>query len=548
MLSTHIKNMAAKMMNKQNILEIKNLKISFNSFGQIINAVNGLSFNLEKGEILGIVGESGSGKSVTAHSILKLLPIDQTKITGEIKFYGNEILNAPVDKIKSIRGNKIAMIFQEPMSCLNPLYNIEKQITETIFLHNPLITKNNAKKEVLRLLNLVKIKNPENRLKSYPFELSGGECQRVMIAMALANNPDILIADEPTTALDVTVQAELIQLLLDLQKKFSMSVIFISHDLNVISKVASKVVVMYKGQAVEYGKTFDIINNPKNDYTKTLISSILQGEPVVKIQNNPQEILKVKNLNVDFKIKKGLFEKKIILKAVNNVSFSLNKGETLGIVGESGSGKTTIVQAILRLIKSEGQIFFDNLLINNLPINKMRKIRKNMQIVFQDPYSSLNPKLNILQIVSEGLEIFFPKMPQKQIIKTVKETLQKVGLPSDILNRFPYEFSGGQRQRIAIARAIIINPKLLILDEPTSSLDVTVQKQIIELLKNIQETLNVSYIFISHDLRAVREISDNIMVIQNGQIIEIGKNKQIFNNPKLKYTKKLISAALKIEV
>lgn len=520
-------------------LEIKNLSIQFKSKDEKhdFKAVNNISFDLNKGEILGIVGESGSGKSVTALSILNLLPKNKAYIDDKssIKLNSVELIGADNKTLNEARGGKIGFIFQEPMSSLNPLHKIGKQIAETIILHQKLSTKE-AKEKTIELLKLVGIKNAQNRYNSYPFELSGGQRQRVMIAMAIANNPEVLIADEPTTALDVTVQEQIINLLVDLKKRFNMSVIFISHDLHLIKKIADRILVMYQGNIVEEDTTDNIFSYPKNDYTKKLISSSLSLKKRNKNKNNLAA--EIKNLYIEYPLKKNLFGKTVqSLKALNNVSFKLYKGETLGIVGESGSGKTTLGMCLAGLIKYSGNVtFFENF--------NEKEFRKNIQIVFQDPYNSLNPRFNIFQIVSEGLRVHFPKLTETQYIQEVINILKEVGLAQNDLYKYPHEFSGGQRQRVAIARALILKPQIVILDEPTSALDITVQAQIIELLKSLQEKYKMSYVFISHDMRAIQSISDRIAVMKDGKIIEIGNSYDILTSPKKAYTKSLIRASL----
>ncbi len=513
-----------------NILEVKNLNIAVSDGRKVVDDV---SFELKKGEILGIVGESGSGKSLTSLSVLGLFP----HLDGaSIKISDKEMAHNSEEEWRAVRGNKIGFIFQEPMSSLNPLHTIGKQITETIILHQN-ISQQEAKTKALELLKLVGV---ENRLNAYPFELSGGQRQRVMIAMAVANNPEILIADEPTTALDVTVQEQIIALLLDLRKKLDMSVIFISHDLSVIRKIADRVLVMKDGKIIERGITEKIFNHPENDYTKTLINSVNILKNINKTSD--ENILDVKNIKVSFPIKKNFFGKVTeMLNAVNDVSFSLNKGQTLGIVGETGSGKSTLGLSLVGLNKYSGDFLYCNKTITSY---KSRELCKEIQIVFQDPYNSLNPRMNVEDIISEGLMVNYPDMRKEERKNKVLSVLREVGLSSKDMQKYPHQFSGGQRQRIAIARALILEPKLLILDEPTSALDVTIQAQVLKLLQDIQNKRNISYIFISHDMKAVRAMSDKVIVMKNGQIVEQGTTEDIFNNPQQNYTKQLISAAL----
>lgn len=524
------------------LLDVRNLSVSFKSNNTAdIKAVDNISFDLKENEVLGIVGESGSGKSVTSLSILGLLPYPKAYHSAEtsISFAKKIIFPTNEKQLQKIRGKEISFIFQEPMSSLNPLHTIEKQIIEIISTHNKVSYKE-ARQQAIRLLEQTGIGNAEERIKSYPHELSGGQRQRVMIAMAIANKPKLLIADEPTTALDVTVQAQILDLLIDLKKQHKMSILFISHDLSVIKKVADRVCIMKDGKIIETGTVDDVFNNPQKDYTKKLIASSLSLKPLNK--QKKENILEVKNINVSFPIKKNFWGKTVkSLDAVDNVSFELNRKETLGIVGESGSGKTTLGLAIANLIKHDGTI-----IINSCKINKknVKDLRKKLQIVFQDPYNSLNPRMNIEEIVGEGLEVHFPKMDKKEKKSRIISALNSVGLSDNIITKYPHEFSGGQRQRIAIARALVLEPEIIILDEPTSALDVTIQKQIVELLNKIQKKHKISYIFISHDMNVIKALSDKIMVMKDGKVIETGTTQEIFNNPKEKYTQTLIKANL----
>lgn len=524
-------------------LEINNLSVYFKSDGENKDkcAVDNISYELDAGEVLGIVGESGSGKSVSALSILGLLPYPRAyhSLNSSIKFENKELINAK--DIQKIRGNDIAFIFQEPMSSLNPLHTIEKQISETLILHRSM-NKKEARKETLRLLKLTGIQNARKRLKSYPFELSGGQRQRVMISMAIANNPKILIADEPTTALDVTIQAQILELLLELKDKLGMAIIFISHDLRIIKKIANKACVMKDGQIVEQGTVKDVFENPKHEYTKTLISSHLS----LKNNNNISDIiLSADNVKVYFPLRKTMWGRVLeYVKAVDGLSLNLRKGETIGIVGESGSGKTTFGMALANMISFDGKIIFDNTTINQKDKRQSKSIRRDMQIVFQDPYNSLNPRMNIQEIVGEGLEVHNNNLSKSDKLEKIIKVLQEVGLDRDVLSKYPHEFSGGQRQRIAIARALVLEPKLLILDEPTSALDVTIQAQIIKLLQDIQKRRELSYVFISHDMKAIRAMSDRVAVMKDGKIVEIDMSENIFNHPQNKYTKELIAASI----
>lgn len=520
------------------IIEINNFSLFFKSINQKKNQViNNISLNLYEGEILGVVGESGSGKSVTALSILSLLPENKVEysLNTSIKLEGEELIGANENVLNKIRGGRIGFVFQEPMSSLNPLHKIGNQIAENIIIHQKTNTKQ-AREKALSLLEIVGIKDAKNRYNSYPFELSGGQRQRVMIAMAIANNPKVLIADEPTTALDVTIQEQIINLLIDLKKRFNMSIIFISHDLHLVRKIADRIIVMHQGNIVEENTTENIFKAPHHDYTKKLISSSLSLKNHNKVKS--ELIANMKDVTVSYTIKKNFFGKNIEdLKALNNVSFNLYKGETLGIVGESGSGKTTLGMCFAHLMKYKGQISI------NKPLTE-KEFRKTVQIVFQDPYNSLNPRLNIFQIVSEGLKVHFPGLKKEEYEHNVIKILNEVGLEKTCLCKYPHEFSGGQRQRIAIARALILKPEIVVLDEPTSALDVTVQSQIIDLLKKLQNKYKITYIFISHDMRAIKSISDRIAVMKDGKIIEIDKSSNILLNPKKQYTKDLIRASL----
>ncbi len=524
-----------------NILEINNLSVYFKRNGQTdFCAVNNISLKLEQGEILGIVGESGSGKSVTALSILGLLPYPKAYHLekSSIVFNQTELIGLNNKEFQQIRGNKISFIFQEPMSSLNPLHKIGAQIAESLELHQNL-SKEQIKKRTFELLQLVKIPEPEQKINAYPFELSGGQRQRVMIAMAIANNPQILIADEPTTALDVTIQEQIIDLLLELKQKLNMSIIFISHNLRLVHKISDHIAVMYKGDLLEYGTAKQVFENPQTSYTKKLISSNL----LLNLQQKKDSkiILKANDIEVSFPRKKNIWGRVTAdFKAVDKVSFDLRQGETLGIVGESGSGKTSLALAVINLLKHRGNI---EILTDNEYQNP-HQFSKDLQIVFQDPYNSLNPRMTIKQIIEEGLTVHFKQLRKSEKINKIKEILKEVNLNESIMDAYPHEFSGGQRQRIALARALILNPKIIILDEPTSALDVTVQAQIVELLKSLQIKYKISYIFISHDMNAIRAMSHRVMVMKNGKIIEQGVTTQIFEQPQQPYTQQLIKASL----
>lgn len=512
------------------LLDIRNLDVFFKSGkDRAFQAVNNVSLSLNEGEILGIVGESGSGKSVTALSILGLLPYPKAYHSDKssIIFQNQELIGMDNDDFCKIRGNEISYIFQEPMSSLNPLHKIGKQISESLKLHQNL-NKKQLKQEVIKLLKAVKIPNPEQKINAYPFELSGGQRQRVMIAMAIANNPKILIADEPTTALDVTIQEQIIELLMELKSKLNMSIIFISHNLRLIHKIADNIAVMHNGKIVECGSSEQIFNNPHDNYTKTLISSTLLLKN--KKKNKDNKILKADNITVEFPLKRNIFGQVTSkLTAVNNISFELNQGETLGIVGESGSGKTTLAFSLVNLVKHNGKVSLEN---------------RDIQIVFQDPYNSLNPRMKIGDIITEGLSIKYKGITKEEKQNKLLEILNNIGLEPSVADKYPHEFSGGQRQRIALARALIIKPKVLILDEPTSALDVTIQVQIIELLRKLQNEFNLSYVFISHDMHAIKSLSQKIMVMKDGRVVESGTADEIFNNPKQPYTKKLIKSSM----
>jgi len=526
------------------MLSVTNLAVYFrNREKGDIKAIDGISFDIDDSQIMAIVGESGSGKSVTALSILRLLPYPEAyHPSGSIKFRSQELINLSEKNMQKIRGNKISMVFQEPLTSLNPLHTIEKQITEILYIHNKM-SKKQALAKCEELLELVELDNLKHRLHAYPHQLSGGQRQRVMIAMALANDPDLLIADEPTTALDVTVQNQILALLKKLQAERKMSILLITHDLTIVKRVADKVCVMKDGKIVEQGKTQTIFNQPKHEYTKQLIASAPKGKPI-EINKDAPMIALVKNLKVSFTLTSSFFGKSLtVLDAVKSANFNLKQGETLGIVGESGSGKSTLAMAILRLVKSQGEVDFNGTRLDKMTNSEIRPLRKDIQIVFQDPFASLNPRMSIGQIVGEGLNAHFKSKSRKEKDNIISEALLEVGLDSSLKERYPHEFSGGQRQRVAIARAMVLRPKLIILDEPTSALDLTVQSQIVDLLLSLQEQHKLSYIFISHDLRVIRAVSHKIIVMKDGDIIESGSTSDIFSKPKTEYTKILIEAA-----
>ena len=525
------------------LLKVKNLSVSFRTENGLLNAVRNISFSIDKGESLALVGESGAGKSVTAYSILQLLPYPQAfHPAGSIIFKGEEILNAKNKILRKIRGNQISMIFQEPMTSLNPLHSIVKQVAESLIIHKGK-SKTKAEERACELLHLVQLPEVDRRKNALPHELSGGQRQRVMIAMALANEPDLLIADEPTTALDVTIQAEILKLLSSLKQELNMALLLITHDLGIVRKVAKRCCVMTEGQIVEQGSVETIFKSPKHGYTKTFIASEPSGKPR-SIPDKTYQIILAENLKVHFPLNTNFLGKpKQWIKAVDDVSISINKGETLGLVGESGSGKSTLALAVLRLISSKGKIVFSGKEIQDKKSRELRRLRKNMQIVFQDPFGSLNPRMSIEQIVGEGLSVHTIVNDKEENIRLINMVLEEVGLDKNSKNRYPHEFSGGQRQRISIARALILKPDLLILDEPTSSLDLSVQAQIIDLLREIQERYNIAYLFISHDLRVVSALSHKVAIMKDGKIIECGPTEEIFKNPKSTYTKDLLNAA-----
>ncbi len=534
---------------KQNIkplLSIRNLEVAFGLPPEpLTSVVRNISFDLYEGQKLALVGESGSGKSVTALSILKLHDLRQTHyLQGEIEFNGDNLLSLNEGDMRKIRGQDIAMIFQEPMTALNPVYRIGEQLIESLIVHKN-ISRAKARLHMIELLDRTGIVEPDKRFDAYPHMLSGGQRQRVMIAMALACQPKLLIADEPTTALDVTIQAQIIELLEDLQKEFGMAVLMITHDLSMVKRFADYVCVMKEGEIVEQNNVADLFANTQHEYTQHLLNS--QPETLVSAQEESKkiELLKAKNIRCYFPIKAGFFNKKIgDVKAVDNVSLVLNQAETLGIVGESGSGKTTLGMCLLRLQSCEGDIILNGETISNLTQRKLRPLRKDIQVVFQDPFSSLSPRMTIKQIFEEGLLIHFSELSETERYQKIKIILDEVGLDESMLTRYPHEFSGGQRQRIAIARVVILEPKLILLDEPTSALDVSVQKQVLELLNSLQQKHNISYLFITHDLRVIRAMAHKVIVMRNGEVVEEGLTEDLFKNPKDKYTKTLLQASL----
>ena len=528
------------------LIEVKDLSVAFRSDGKEVLAVKHISFDIMPGETVALVGESGSGKSVSALSILQLLPYPQASHpSGEIIFEGHNLVGASETELRKVRGNRITMVFQEPMTSLNPLHTIERQVGEVLTLHKGLRGPA-IRARVLELLTKVGIPDPETRLGAYPHELSGGQRQRVMIAMALANEPDLLIADEPTTALDVTVQAQILELLNDLKREMGMALLLITHDLGIVRKMTDRVFVMTGGEIVERGTTEDVFSHPKHAYTQRLLASEPKGRALGAPVDGPL-IMEADDLKVWFPIKAGFLRKTVgHVKAVDGVSISVREGRTIGVVGESGSGKTTLGLALLRLIASEGNIRFQGQAIDGLKSKDLRPLRRHMQIVFQDPYGSLSPRLSISQIVEEGLIVQKIGANAKERRAIVSKALEEVGLDPSMQDRYPHEFSGGQRQRIAIARAMALTPRFVMLDEPTSALDMSVQAQIVDLLRDLQRRHNLAYLFISHDLRVVRALSDDIIVMRGGKVVESGTADEIFETPKSDYTKALLAAAFEL--
>ena len=529
------------------LLTIQDLHVSFGHGDEEVCAVRGLSLNIASGETVALVGESGSGKSVSALSILRLLPYPRAHHpSGEIVFDGMDVLKASDKELRRIRGERVGIIFQEPMTSLNPLHTIECQITETLILHRD-ITRDAARKRTIELLHLVGIQRVEERLLSYPHQLSGGQRQRVMIAMALANEPDLLIADEPTTALDVTIQAQILQLLHDLQEHLGMALLLITHDLGIVRKMADRIYVMHQGKIVETGSSSLVLHHPHHVYTQHLLNAEPKGEPLCTDPHAPT-VMCVDDLKVWFPIKRGLLRRTIAhIKAVDNISLEVREGQTLGVVGESGSGKTTLGLAMLRLQKCEGRIAFVNHSLQGLRAAALRPLRREMQIVFQDPYGSLSPRMSVEQIVEEGLKVHGIGADKNIRERQIITALEEVGIDPDTRFRYPHEFSGGQRQRIAIARAIVLKPKFIVLDEPTSALDMSVQAQIIDLLRDLQRRYLLAYLFISHDLKVVRALSHDVVVIRDGIVVERGPAQQIFEQPQQPYTRSLMAAAFDIE-
>ncbi len=528
------------------LLDVRDLSVAFGR-GTMI-AADRVSFRIGKGETVALVGESGSGKTVSALSILRLLPYPAASHpSGEVWFEGKDLLKLKPPQLQAVRGDRISMIFQEPMTSLNPLHTIERQVGEVLRVHRRMDEKA-VKMRVLELLHKVGIREPEKRLDAFPHQLSGGQRQRVMIAMALANEPDLLIADEPTTALDVTIQAQILELLKQLQREMGMAMLLITHDLGIVRKMAERVYIMQGGKIVEEGATEDIFTKPRHPYTKMLLAAEPKGEPPAANDKAPV-VEETDDLKVWFPIKRGMLRRTVdYVKAVDGLSLKLRKGQTLGVVGESGSGKTTLGLAILRLISSEGPVVYMGKRIDELTSREMRPLRKEMQIVFQDPYGSLSPRMSVGQIIEEGLTIQSPELDYEQRRARVSAALKDVGLDPAAQDRYPHEFSGGQRQRIAIARAMVLQPKFIMLDEPTSALDMSVQAQIVDLLRDLQKKRDLAYLFISHDLKVIRALCNYVIVMRNGKVVEEGPAAEVFSNPQEEYTKALLAAAFNMSV
>jgi microcin C transport system ATP-binding protein len=531
----------------EKLLSIRDLSVAFGHGKRETLAVDRVSFDIAKGETLALVGESGSGKSVTALSVMKLLPYPSAHHpSGSIRFAGRELLTMPENEIRQVRGDDITIIFQEPMTSLNPLHTIEKQIREILLLHHGL-TGQVARERIVKLLGEVGIRDPEGRLGSYPHQMSGGQRQRVMIAMALANEPELLIADEPTTALDVTVQAQILKLLKDIQTRRGMSMLFITHNLGIVRKLADRVCVMNHGKIVEQGPVERVFTKPEHPYTRELLAAEPKPDPAPPRPSAPV-VIQTEDLKVWFPIKRGVMRHVVgHIKAVDGVSVEVRKGETLGIVGESGSGKTTLGLAILRLISSDGPIVFMGHELQDLKFKEMRPFRRNMQIVFQDPYGSLSPRMSVSDIIEEGLWVHHPHLSRRECEQRVIAALSDSGLDPETRHRYPHEFSGGQRQRIALARALVLEPTFIVLDEPTSALDMVIQAQMVDLLRDLQKRHDLTYLFISHDLRVVAALASRLLVMRNGKVVETGAAADLFKNPKSDYTRALFAAAFDLE-
>jgi microcin C transport system ATP-binding protein len=548
--------MADQNMNAESrpLLEIRDLSVTFGTGAQKVEALKGVSFNIGKGQTVGLVGESGSGKSVLALSILQLLPYPLARHPrGSIRLFPSgakdkheQLVGCRKEVLQRVRGNRISMIFQEPLSSLNPLHTIEAQISEVLFIHRKM-GRRQARQRVLELLEQVGLPNFDKRLNALPHELSGGQQQRVMIAMALANEPDLLIADEPTTALDVTIQAQILALLGDLNRRLNMALLLITHNLEIVRRFASWVCVMQNGLIVEQGPAAEIFNRPQHPYTRHLLSSVPSGAPP-PIPKEAKEVIRAEDLSVWFPVKKGILRRTVDhVKAVNDIQLTVRQGQTVGVVGESGSGKSTLGRALLRLERSRGSVHFEGLPLQGLPSNALRPLRKQMQMVFQDPYGSLSPRLSVGQIIEEGLTVHHMGGSSGQRRQLIGQALEAVDLDPAAMDRYPHEFSGGQRQRIAVARALALRPRLIVLDEPTSALDMSVQSQLIELLRDLQKRYQLAYLFISHDLRVVRAMSHTILVMHNGTVVEQGPAEEIFEHPQMPYTRALLAAALELK-
>ena len=529
------------------LLEVKDLSVNFRVDGGTLEAVRAVSFQIDQGETVALVGESGSGKSVTALSIMQLLPYPKAwHPSGSIRLDGREVIGADEPTLRQVRGDRVGIIFQEPMTSLNPLHTIDRQIGETLMLHRGM-SKSEARARALELLHLVRLQEAEERLGAYPHQLSGGQRQRVMIAMALANEPDLLIADEPTTALDVTIQAQILKLLKDLQQRLGMAMLLITHDLTIVRKIADRVCVMTDGRIVETGPVEEVFVRPRHPYTQHLLAAEPKGRPPGREADAP-EVMTARQLKVHFPIQRGLLRRTVgHVKAVDGVDVAIRRGQTVGVVGESGSGKTTLGLALLRLIRSQGGIRFRDQEIQGWASRRLRPLRRHMQIVFQDPYGSLSPRMSVGQIVEEGLKLHRIGNGRADRRRLVAKALEEVGLDPDSQDRYPHEFSGGQRQRISIARAIALEPSFVVLDEPTSALDMSVQAQIVDLLRDLQARRGLAYMFISHDLRVVRALSDQVIVMRDGQVVEHGPAEEIFECPGHPYTRALMAAAFEIE-
>ena len=529
------------------IVDIRDLSVSFRSGGRVVEAVKRVSLDIRKGETLALVGESGSGKTVTALSILGLLPYPAAfHPSGSVALLGHEMIGATPDMLAQYRGRKVGMIFQEPMTSLNPLHTVEHQVSEVMILHRRLSAEA-ARARTLELLKLVGLQEAERRLDAFPHQLSGGQRQRVMIAMALANDPELLIADEPTTALDVTVQAQILALLKELQRRLGMAMLLITHDLNLVRRMADRVAVMKGGEIVELGGTADIFGAPQHAYTRMLLAAEPKGRPSGRKADAPV-VVEAKGVKVHFPIKSGVFRRIVgAVKAVDGVDFVLKEGHTVGVVGESGSGKSTLGYALLRLLKSGGEIAYRGRALQGLDWKALRPLRRDMQIVFQDPFASLSPRMSVFQIVEEGLKVHGLGGDEDARRALVAKALVEVGLDPEAMDRYPHEFSGGQRQRISIARALVLEPRFLVLDEPTSALDMSVQAQIVDLLRALQARHGIAYMFISHDLRVVRALADEAIVLKDGRVVEQGPAEEVFENPKTAYTKALMAAAFRLE-